>query len=91
MCAVISRLVLVLAFVGFGAPTAAQTPIADGPCDANTEQLPRLNSLSVQTGRLAPGESTCLGLMLQRGEFTRISIGRGYFMTTAKSLGTNGF
>ncbi|MCA1634441.1 MAG: erythromycin esterase family protein [Acidobacteria bacterium] len=30
--------------------------------------------LSIQTGHLPPGKSTCLGLTLQRGEFIRISI-----------------
>ncbi|MHC4610214.1 MAG: hypothetical protein ACYS7M_07705, partial [Planctomycetota bacterium] len=36
--------------------------------------LPQLTLLSVQTGRLAPGETTCFGLAVEQGEFIRISV-----------------
>ena len=67
-------LVLAFAFLGPRTPASAQTPGAVRTCDSSTKVLPRLSLLTIQTGRLAPGESTCFGLTLQRGEFTRISI-----------------
>lgn len=74
MPTVIPPLVLALAFLACGAPAAAQTLTVPAPCDGDPEQFPRLNLVSVQTGRLAPGESACLGVMLQGGEFIRISV-----------------
>jgi len=65
---------LAFAFLGPGTPAAAQTPEAVRTCDSSTNVLPSLSLLAIQTGRLAPGESTCFGLTLGRGEFARISI-----------------
>ncbi len=72
MTSTTARLVLLAALVGCTGTTDAQTPPADRSCDQN--ELRRLTLLSVETGQLAPGETTCLGLTLERGEFTRISI-----------------
>ncbi|HUE84745.1 MAG TPA: erythromycin esterase family protein [Vicinamibacterales bacterium] len=72
MTSTTARLLLLAALVGCTSPTAAQTSSADRARDRN--ELRHLTLLSVETGRLAPGETTCLGLALERGEFTRISI-----------------
>ena len=55
--------------------TAAEAQASQDPfgCDQEAEHLPQLTPLAVQTGRLEPGEATCFGLLLQAGEFIRIS------------------
>jgi erythromycin esterase len=67
-------LALIVACLWPGAPVSAQTAATVTTCDASTNKLPRLSLLAIQTGRLAPGESTCFGLTLARGEFARVSI-----------------
>jgi erythromycin esterase len=55
--------------------TAAEAQASQDPfgCDQEAEDLPQLTPLAVQTGRLEPGQATCFGLLLQAGEFIRIS------------------
>lgn len=64
---------LVLVFMGSVTSASAQTR-ALRDCDASSRQLPQLSLPTIQTGRLEPGESTCLGMTLRRGEFARVSI-----------------
>ncbi|MEE9230065.1 MAG: erythromycin esterase family protein [Acidobacteriota bacterium] len=74
MTSTISTVMVCLAIVGFAVALQAQ-PIQPAPaCGAKVEQLPQLTLLSVPTGRLAPGETTCFGLVVEQGEFIRISV-----------------
>jgi hypothetical protein len=43
-----------------------------GACRVEADRLPRMTLLEPYQGRLAPGETTCLGLALRAGEFVRI-------------------
>jgi hypothetical protein len=74
MTSTISTVMVSLAIAGFAVALQAQ-PIQPAPaCGAKVEMLPQLTLLSVQTGRLAPGETTCFGLAVEQGEFIRISV-----------------
>jgi erythromycin esterase len=74
MTSMISTVMVSLGIVGFAVALQAQ-PIQPAPaCGAKVEQLPQLTLLSVPTGRLAPGETTCFGLVVEQGEFIRISV-----------------
>lgn len=56
-------------WTGLSAP-AERTPSCESPGD----RLPALSTLAVQSGRLAPGESTCFAVPLEHGELVRIWI-----------------
>lgn len=71
---VIARVLVTLAVLGWAAALEAQTNQAGSACGAKAEQLAQLTLVTVQTGRLAPGETTCFGLLVEKGEFIRISI-----------------
>lgn len=77
---------LVLVFMGSGASASAQTRVLRD-CDAPSRQLPQLSLLAIQAGRLAPGELTCLGMTIRRGEFARISIDADAGFLRARLLG----
>lgn len=83
-------LAFAFAFLGHGTPVLAQVPAAGRTCNSSTQGLPSLSMLAIQVGRLAPGESTCFGLRLQQGEFTRISVGAEVGYLRARILGPRG-
>lgn len=61
----------------------AAYPGLDTTCAANLEFLPRLDPLTVQTGRLDTGKVKCFAMFARKGEFVRASldIGAGYART----------
>ena len=61
----------------------AAYPGLDTTCAANLELLPRLDPLTVQTGRLDTGKVKCFAIFARKGELVRASldIGAGYART----------
>src|SRR2546428_652993 len=80
-------LIPAFAFLSRGTPASGQTPGALRSCDPSRGEPPGLSLLAIRTARLAPGESTCLVVTLQRGEFTRISIDADVGFLRARVLG----
>lgn len=55
-------------------PSIGAVPSHEGPaCGVAAERLSTLTLLQPGTGRLAPGDATCFGLVLKAGEFVRIA------------------
>lgn len=73
MNSAIAKTLIALVMVQGAALVQAQLPPAS-PCAVRAEQRPQLTLLAPQTGRLAPGETGCLGLVLQQGEFVRVAV-----------------
>ena len=59
---------------------AAQTANISTSCNVKVELLPRLNTLTIQTGRLETGNVKCYSLFAKKGEFlhTSLNIDTGY-------------
>lgn len=81
-------MLVLLAFILMGSRAiAAQEQEATRPCIAPLKELPRLSLLTVRTGQLTSGQSICLELRLNRGEFARISIDADSAYLRARLLG----
>lgn len=63
--------------------------VAQQPCSPSAA-LPRLSLGTTRSGRLQPGSSTCVGLSLQRGEFTRIRLNTEIGYLKARLLDPDG-
>ena len=74
----IAGLLAMLPLLGWAIPPSAQTTQERAVCVADPEQLPPLNLLQVQTGRLRRGETTCFRLLASEGEFIRMSVAGPY-------------
>lgn len=81
-------MLVLLAFVLAGShATAAQEQAATRSCDVPLKEVPRLTLLGIRTGRLASGQSICLEIPLNLGEFVRISIDADSAYLRARLLG----